>query len=230
MTNTFTKSQVVTCYDASPPIRPSSGAGGPARLVEQTAVIAVGTNDATTVVYRMVRVPTFAIIKKIEVSLDLAGGTATTFTGNLGLYWSDGGTQNDGTQPNYVGANTAVSDSFFAFHVALAAVNSLTDETFQNASGNSVTDGYYLPSSSFQPLWVALTSGAYQGLNSLNVPKGPADSLWSGTGAVSSTSNNFYQLTQDPGGFLDICFRPSSANNLSAAMNFTLRATYAIGG
>ena len=227
MTNTFTKSSLVTGYDASVPYRPQYGAGG-GRTVVQVGSINPGTTDATTVVYRMVRVPTSAVINKLEVALELNGGTATTFTGNIGLYWSDNFPY-DGTNAIKSGTNAAVSDSFFTWHYAMAAVNTFTDATFQNATGNSVTDGFYTPSASFQPLWLALTSGGYQGLDAtLNAPKGPWDgSNWSGLGAVSATSNDFYQLMNDQWqGFLDICFRPSSANSLSiATMIFSVRVT-----
>ena len=228
MANTFTKSSLITGYDAGVTYRPQYGAGG-GRTVVQVGSINPGATDATTVVYRMVRVPTSVVINKVEAVLELNAGTATTFTGSIGLYWSDNFPY-DGTNAIKSGANTAVSDAFFAKTLALAGNNTnFTDVTFSNAAGGGNTDGFYTPSGSFQPLWLALTAGGYQGLDAtLNAPKGPWDgSNWSGLGAVTSTSNDFYQIMNDQWqGFLDICFRPTTTNSLSiSTMIFSLRVT-----
>lgn len=229
---TFTNSGLIAGIDNSPFVRSTAGQGASGRIVTQTAWVQLGATDATTVVYRMIRVPTFAVIKKVSVGIELNGGTATTFTGSIGLYWSDAGTQVDGTPAPYVGSATPASAAFFAYQLAMAGFTSatgLSDVTFRNVAGNSVTDGFYVPSASYQPLWLALASGGAQGVTS-GVPKNGLNGNFSGQGAVSSNTNPFYQISSDPGGMLDICINPTTTNSLSAAMYCTLEVSYVTGG
>jgi hypothetical protein len=231
---TFTKSDLITELDALPQYRPVAGQGLAGRLMSAEAVVSVGATDATTVVYRMVRLPSYAIIKKVEHALELDGGTATTFTGSIGLYWSDNTVNTDGTPTLKVGSATAISASCFAYQLACAShtpAAGLTDVTFRNVTGNSVTDGYYRPGMTNMPIWLALTSGenvppAYN--SATNQPNNAYTATFSGTGAISSTSNDWYKLTQDPGGMIDVCFNPTTTNSLDAAHNYFMRVLYVI--
>lgn len=228
----FVLSDVITSIDNNPQYRPGAGVGGLGRRVSLLGNYAAGATDASTIIYRMVRVPTNAIIKKVEVTLDLQGGTATHFQGSVGLYYSDNA--NDGTPLLSVASATAVSASFFAkaldMHTFITQTNTVgtgqfTDITFANATGTSATDGFYVPSASNYPLWLALTSGGYQGvLTATGQPESGYTANWAGLGAVSSTTNPFYKISQDPGGFLDICFQiTTQALSLDASHIFSMR-------
>ena len=210
------KSDIITGLDATPFSRFTAGQGGAGRVAVQSCVANIGATQATTVAMRLLRIPTNAILKKLEVVLELAGGTATTLTGALGLLWSDN--SNDGTPANYVGSLTPASSSAFAATLAMAGYT-LTwhDVTFQNVAGNSATDGFYVPSASEMPLWLALTQGG---------PAPQTPGAWAGLGAVSLSTNALYQLNSDPGGFFDVFFQATTTTSLSAAMNFTAQATY----
>ena len=207
---TFTKSNIITNLDASPVVRGGAVSNwGPGRLVRKMGMIVPGITDATTVVYRMVRVPSNACIQRVAVGFDnIAGGAITTFTGNVGVYFSD--STSDGTSVGNVGSTTAISDSFFAYELAMATFfyvvgtdpsNTIglfapVDITFQNSSGNSVTDGYYLPSLSYLPLWKAMNTG-------------------SNTGAAGVTTGGASTMTSDPGGYFDICFHATTTTSIS---------------
>jgi hypothetical protein len=192
----------------------------------------------------MVRIPTYSIIKKVEIMLENDGASITTFTLSAGLYWSDN--SNDGTPTLKVGSATAVSSACFAFQLDMstyknatnnggaggAGKSQWTDITFANSSGNSVTDGYYRAGASNMPIWLALSSGEQvpPAYDNLNQPKTNFSGLQTGTGYISSTSNDWYGLTQDPGGYVDICLNPTTANNLASAKNVCVRATIVIPG
>src|SRR5260370_326247 len=238
----FLKSDYITLLDSTvsgSPYRITSGMNGAGgRTVLQAASLSIAAAAATTVNHRFIRVPTNAIIHTVSLVTDLQGGTATTITGNIGLFYSDNA--NDGTPTLKVGGTTAVSASFFAYQKAMSTYvgvqavgqQAFTDVTFANATGNSATDGFYVPSAATQPLWMALTSGGLQatyvaGTGQIN---DAWNSSWSGTGAVSSTSNDFYNLTADPGAFLDICFTPTTTTSMDAAHVMTMRCLYTLPG
>ena len=88
-----------------------------------------------------------------------------------------------------------------------------TDETFQNVAGNSVTDGWYVPSASNQPLWMAAAQGGYQ-----------ATKNFAGLGAASGSTTPPYHLASDPGGFFDICVTLTST--MSGAPQFSMMVEY----
>ena len=202
------KSAVITNLDASPIVRATAGQGAPVRLVTQMATITPGATDGTTVCYQMVRVPSNAIIRRVAVILDSA---ATTFTGSVGVVWStqpsDGSDQNAsvGTTP------TIISQSFFAYQMAMATfayvpgtdpanvvgLSAPVDITFANSGGNSVTDGYYKPSFSNKPFWQAMAlSGA-------------------------ATTGGAFAWTKDPGGYFDITHFVTTTNS-GAAVPYTM--------
>lgn len=211
------KSTIITGLDATPIVRPTYGQGGAGRNVIAKSTIQAGATDATTVAYRMVRVPTNSIIKTVRVSLELNGGTATTFSGACGLLFSD---TFDGTVNLNQGVLTPFSSACFAIASDAKATNTAwLDITFANAAnGSSVTDGFYLPGSTDLPIWLAITQGS----------PGPLQTqgAWAGVGATSGSTMQSYHLTQDPGGFFDLFWQPSSTNSISKTMSFSMEVAY----
>jgi hypothetical protein len=114
-----------------------------------------------------------------------------------------------------------VSFSFFALNYGVTTsvpAGGVVDVTFLNgvAGGNSVTDGFYVPSASNQPIWQALSAGGIGGLGKA-------------TGATSSTVGNAFTTCQtDPGGFFDICIASNTVGVNTGAINAGLRVQYVV--
>ena len=115
-----------------------------------------------------------------------------------------------------------VSFSFFALNFSVTTalpLNGVGDITFMNglAGGNSVTDGFYVPSASNKPLWQALTAGGIGGLGKATA------------GAASATVGNAFTSCQsDPGGFFDVCLASNTVGVNTSAVNVGLRVTYTL--
>lgn len=212
-----TKSTVITNLDASPQVRASAGQGAPGRLMAAWGTAGITATQATTVATRLVRIPSNAIVKSVQVCIELAGGTATTVTGNMGLLFSDNSNNLDGTPQGNQGSLTPFSSACFMYQKALAAVLTLTDVTFHNAAGNSCTDGFYVPSAAGAPIWQALTQGG---------PYPQTAGTWAGLGATSLSTAPSYQLSADPGGFFDVFFQATTTTNISATMQMTCLVEY----
>lgn len=114
------KATAVSNLDASPVTRLAPGAGGFAYMRTADGYLTATTGMASGSTYQMVRIPRNAIIKHIWMKLD---ATVTTFTANVGLYYSTSTT--DGTAAANQGA--AVVNNCFASAVAYASQNTFTD-------------------------------------------------------------------------------------------------------
>ena len=229
---TFAKSVQLTVLDQNvftATNRLTSGRGGLGRNVQQRAVVTTASTDATTLFYRMVRVPTNAFISRVGFEYENPiGGTVTTLTVNVGFWASDAPAPGDGTSAWMLDYTTAaISDSFFAYHYAAVttSLNINNDITFQNAAGNSVTDGFYTNGASVYPLWDAVQNG---GLSRLTVAgyneQTQGLGYSSGTSAPwtsPANSGTVLPAAGDPGGFVDIGFRQttlSAANGVNVMM------------
>lgn len=222
----------------TPALRQSAGQGGlsPLYVVDGFAVAPI--NMPITNFLPLVRVPTNAIVKKVELLLDTYPSTSLTLS--VGLTFSNGGsgaavgaTPTSGVPDGTSVANLSqysttaqtsaisqvVSFSFFALNFGVTTslpLGGVMDLTFHNgiAGGNSVTDGFYVPSASDQPLWQALSVGGIGGLGKA-------------TGATSATVGNAFTTCQsDPGGFFDVCVASNTVGVNTSAVNLGLRVTY----
>ena len=217
--------QQIVKLDANPPVR-LTGWGGVSATVIGSALAPI--NMPTTNFLPIIRVPTNCIVQKLEISLDTA--PSTSLTGSIGLTFSDAYNQfpgGDGTPANYAstykvsGASPSiVSQSFFFYQAAITTYHGFwQDITFQNNTGNSVTDGFYVPSACNQPLWQALSVGSNINGNS-NL----------GAATSGAAPGAFSSCQTDPGGFFDICwFETTTGVNTSAVM-ITLRASILVSG
>ncbi len=135
------KSAQITNLDAVPVVRVTEGTGAPGflRSVDGSAAFTSGPTAGST--YQLVRLPTAAKVKSVKLWLDAA---VTTFTGNVGIYYST--SSSDGTPKANQG--TAVNATFFGSAVALAAVIEPTE-----TSGQS---GTYVGALRMKQLWDAL--------------------------------------------------------------------------
>ena len=222
----FTKSDIITGMDGTPSSRYSAGQGGAGRVVIQTATVAVSSTLATTVGLRLVRIPTNAIVKAVKLGTD--NGTAVTATSavaTIGLVFSDNA--NDGTSylntvnaaPFSCGAFAATTGAGYTLGAALVNIAGLMkDVTYQACLGVSTfTDGFYVPSASEMPIWLALTQGG---------PSPQTPGAWAGYGATSLSTSPSYQLNSDPGGFFDVFLQPTTTFNISAGFQLTCEVTY----
>lgn len=138
MTTEALKSTPITNLDASPPVRPTSGRGGIGVLQ-----IADGTVTASDLVtsgstYRIVRIPSNAIIKSVWAHLDTA---VTTFTADIGVYYPTVGA------PPGVTVTTALDADLIASAVAFASIVTPTQYTDEAAAAALIV------ADKFKPLW-----------------------------------------------------------------------------
>jgi hypothetical protein len=201
--------------EKTPAVRATAGQGGASILYVNEGYALAPSNMPTTDFLPIVRIPTSAIVKKVEIACDAA--PSTSLTGSVGVTFSD---VLDGTSsPNLstyalTGATPSiVSQSCFLFASAITTYLEFTDITFANATGNSVTDGFYVPSASGQPLWQALTVGGAGG---------------TGKATSGATPGAFTSCVSDPGGFFDVCWFETTTGVNTSAVYINLRVTYAI--
>lgn len=232
--------QGIVSLNANPSVRKTAGQGSRSVMYVDDGFAIAPINMPITNFLPIVRVPTLAIVKKLELLIDSFPSTSLTLS--VGLTFSNGGAGAlvggspasgfmDGTQPSNLSqysttAQTSaisqvVSFSFFALNYGVTTsvpAGGVVDITFNNgvAGGNSVTDGFYVPSASNQPLWQALSQGGIGGLGKA-------------TGATSSTVGNAFTSCQtDPGGFFDICIASNTVGVNTGAVNVGLRVYYTV--
>jgi hypothetical protein len=233
---TATKSTVITNLDATPPVRATAGKGGFGILHRAQGTITPAASQATSVLNRMVRIPSNAVVTRVSIIADAA---ATTLTGSVGLWYSD--SANDGTSILNQGNLVAISSAFFAATLAMATyayvpgtdpaatigLSAPVDISFAN-SGGAYTDGQYLPSQSALPIWQAVS-------NSLVLQTTPVGAFCLATGGPSgaftraSAGAVVYVQGTDPGGFFDICIQLTSTGS-AANVAVTLFADFVTPG
>ncbi len=167
------KSQSITNADATPMVPNSAGQGAPGRriLVDDWCITTATGLQSTGSYYKLVRVPTGAIIKRVTIFSDKALDSKTT-TPTLGLdfnlAWSDD--LNDGTPTFLQGlvpqTGTGATNTTFATYSSPNIIyGSLTVGTAANGGGGTAALGpteivlngsrtnYPLASIMQEPLW-----------------------------------------------------------------------------
>lgn len=211
---------------ATPPVRATAGQHGLTVAYEQTGSAVIPVNFPTTNFLPMVRIPMNAIVHQVLIATDTFPSTSLEF--DVGLVWSNGSYQGltDGTQAAYLstyaltGATcNIISQSAFAYNYTYStttpALGLWQDITFQNALGNSATDGFYVPSASVKPIWQALGAGGTGGLG-----KASAN--------TSGAYNAFVTCQTYPFGFADITLFSTVTGVNTSAVNVSLRVLYSI--
>lgn len=176
-----TKSPSVINWDASPIFIPTTGEGceGPLRII--TDSVASASGDSIGSIYRCIRIPTNAKIKRVTLSSTTAIGGAGA--GDIDVAFSDSLT--DGTQQSLsqlanpvIQLTGSVDNKLFGAAASLigTATPTLQDKTFQGTAPNQLTfAGQNIP------LWQVLVS----------------------LGAT--------QFVTDPGGFFDLVIKLTTA-------------------
>lgn len=138
------KSLQITDLDASPMVVHTIGEGAPGfeKVVTGSAAVTSGKTSGST--YQLVRIPSNAKVKKVELWLDVAG---TTITGDIGIYYST--STQDGTRSDLQG--TVINADHFGSAVALATIVTPTEYTFEATT--------YLGVDLDKPLWNTSASG-----------------------------------------------------------------------
>lgn len=100
----------ITNMEATPPTRATAGrAGGAGPLVYVDGTVAVADAKDAASIYRVCRIPSQAVVKRVQACMDAA---TTTFTADIGVY-----------DPTVNGVAGAVVDAdLFASAVVLAAI------------------------------------------------------------------------------------------------------------
>jgi hypothetical protein len=227
---TATNSGIITNLDATPIIRASSGFGAAGALQRAVGTITPTASQATSVLNRLVRVPSNAIIHRVAIITDTA---ATTLTGNIGLWYSDD--VRDGTGVANAGNLTAISSAFFASALAMATflyvpgtdpsntvgLSAPVDVTFA-AQNLAFTDANYVPSQAVYPIWQAVA-------NLLALQTTPVGAFTQTTQQAhfntASAGASVYVRSDDPGGYFDICMQLTTAGS-SANVKVTCMVDY----
>lgn len=216
------RTAAIVSLEATPPVRTTAGQGGAVGpfIIQGSGLAPI--NMPTTNFLPLVRFPLNSIIHKVEIACDTA--PSTSLTGSLGLVFSDCA---DGTPSYYqstYGLTGAVPDiisqSCFFYQAAIQSYVGLwTDVTFQNYTGNSVTDGFYVPSASRLPIWQALNGGSNASGNS---------GLGKATSATASQNGSAFNLTYDVGGFCDLTWFETTTGVNTAAVVLNARVTFSV--
>ena len=143
MTTEALKSTAITNLDATPPTTPTAGEGAPGLVRNVSGYVTVSASMAAGSTYRLVRIPTYAKVKKVDFESEAQA--AGKF--NLSVYYSD--STIDGTPVGKQGVIVPTTgDQFFASDIDCASLVVQVDKT--NESTN------YDLSKRNQPLWKAL--------------------------------------------------------------------------
>lgn len=230
---TATLSNSIIAASTSPLTRfsPSQAFG---RMVSGRGMITPTASQATSVLNRMVRIPSNMIVTKVAIILDSA---ATTLTGNIGLWYSDD--TRDGTSVTNAGNLTAISSAFFASAHPMATYTYLVGTNPANVVGLSApvdmtyaaatlafTDANYVPSQSIYPIWQAVA-------NLLALQTTPVGAFTQTSiqphFQTASAGASVYVRSDDPGGYFDVCLQLSSTGS-SANVKTTLIVEGVVGG
>jgi hypothetical protein len=125
-----TKSLGITSLDAFPPVALPAGESGPGRWLCNNDSVAAASGDSIGSIYRMVRVPTDAKIKRVRLSSLVTGAGA----GDISIAYSDSTV--DGTSPTLQAIGVvqiaAADNKLFGSAVSLATAIKNQDQTFAN--------------------------------------------------------------------------------------------------
>ena len=138
------KSDAITSLDTSPVVRLVPGAGGEAHLRVASGYVTAVTAKDNASTYQMCRVPSRAIIKQVKLSLDAA---VTTFTVDVGWYYSTSTTDGTPAASQGTAVNTTSGSQLHGTAIALASIVVPTEYT--NESTN------YTAAKRQQPVWQA---------------------------------------------------------------------------
>ncbi len=226
---TSVKSTVITNLDATPIVRASAGLGSPGRFTQVVGTAIAPINMATSNMLRLIRIPSNAVVQRVQLILDTA--PSTSLTGSVGLWYSDD--TRDGTSLVNAGNLTAISSAFFLPATVITTWNTVATATVTNASApvditfandaGAYTDGQYVPSQMANPIWKAVA-------NSLALQTTPVGAFTNSTieqqFGTASAGGSVYVRSQDPGGYIDICYQETTTGVNTGAITMTCICDY----
>lgn len=209
------KSQSITNLDAQPIVPNTAGQSAAGRIAwvdDWVAATATGL-AATKSIYRMVRVPTYAIPKSLFLATTVALDTGThVLAFDINVVWSDSTT--DGTPNGNLPASateavipTTANDGKTTTTVAAYASPNKMFGTVLNSSASAALVSGELVSNGAQATYPVNT-----------ITQQP---LWKTLGFVDGRGND-----ADPGGYFDLMLYVSVAANVGAAGNVYMRFGY----
>lgn len=216
------KSLSITNLDANPIVQPTAGYGSGGRTVitDDYAACAAVPLASTKSFYRLVRIPTGAIMKSLSVATSTALDTGThALVFDFNIAWADA---------------TTIDQCPLAFQLGtlgLAATEAVIPTTANDGATTTTISAYSSPNKLFGTINNTSASVAYgptdiifNGVTATyTLPKIIQQPLWQTFGFVDGRGN-----PADPGGYFDIIAYVSTAAGTGAAGQLYTRATYVI--
>lgn len=213
------KSQAIADLNSVPAVVPTAAEGAAGRLFHVSGVVAAtaaGLAD-TDSVYRVVRIPTHAKVKQVEVFSDVALDTNTTQTLAISVNLAFSDNIADGTPAGYAGLlPSSAKDG-----TVVAATHTNRNKLF----GTITMSGNNLPIRRQTVTFGDLEPNAQAGqdVSGTNFKADDANKpLW----AIFNFKNGLGQL-QNPGGKFDILLKVETAAATAQAGNIYVAVTYA---
>lgn len=146
MATTLLKSVQITNLDATPVVIGSTGENAVGNLRVVTGSVTPLSSDDTSSFYKLVRIPTTAKVKKVEIMSRIASAGSA----DINIVFSDSTT--DGTPPALQGTipqMSAANNKLFGAAQSLVLAGAPTDFTFKNSTN-------FPQASREKPLWEVL--------------------------------------------------------------------------
>ncbi len=135
-----TKSTAVTHLDATPPVANTAGNGAAFRSRKINGYVAAAATDSSTSRYVLARIPSNAVVKRVELENTAFGGSCA---GDVGLYYPAANDLAIGQT-----ASAAIDADFFGSAVSLVSASS-------GAVNVTNESGTYTLDKRSQPIWQA---------------------------------------------------------------------------
>lgn len=150
------KSGAITNLDAIPAVPVTTGEGAPGYLREVSGFVTTVSADAALSTYQLVRLPTNAKVKSIQLS----NAAMTAGKVQIGVYYSD--STIDGTAAANQGLVVPTTGvNFFANDVDLTSANNGVEEVFQNQATGGANTPLLLNTQLWQALGLTSDPGGY---------------------------------------------------------------------
>ena len=216
------KSTSITNLDANPIQQPSAGYGSGGRSVITADYVNCSATplQSTKSFYRLVRIPTGALITSVTLATNKALDSGTpTLAFDINVAWADAATVDQCPTAFQLGT------------LGLAATEAVIPTTANDGATTTTIAAYSAPNKLFGTVTPTSNSLAYgpsditfNGLTATyTLPKIIQQPLWQTFGFVDGRGN-----PADPGGFFDIIAYVSTAANVGVAGILYCRATYVI--
>ncbi len=216
------KSQSVTNSDAVPPVPNTAGQGANGRvfITDDQVACAATPLQSTKSFYRLIRIPTGAIVKSFVIATDAALDTGShALVMDFNVAWADG------TTPNLC------PNQFQLASLSLATTEAVIPTTANDGTTTTTIAAYAAPNLLFGSVTMAPTSVALAPIEKVlngvtatyTMLKITQQPLWQTLGFLDGRGN-----PADPGGYFDIIAYVSTAAGTGGAGNLYAKLTYVV--